>query len=103
MRKGRGCVDQIFSFRIISEKIMAKGRKGYAALISLEEAYGTIDRKALWDVLRVYGMGGKLLNGVQAFYKEAKVCIRVKGELSESFGGQRGVRRTGMCDVPMVI
>ncbi len=26
-RKGRGCVDQIFSFRMVVEKILAKGKK----------------------------------------------------------------------------
>ncbi len=26
-RKGRGCVDQIFSFRVVVEKILAKGKK----------------------------------------------------------------------------
>ncbi len=81
---------------------MAKGKKRYAAFIGLEKLYDRINRKALRDVLRVYGAGGKLLKGVQAFCKEAKTCIRVKGELSESFGIQGGVRRTGMCDVLMV-
>ncbi len=82
--------------------MMVKGEKRYAAFIGLVEVYDRINRKALWDVLRVYGAEVKLLKGVQTFYKEAKACIRVKGELSESFGIQ-GVRRTGMCDVLMVI
>ncbi len=77
--------------------MMAKGKR-YAAFIGLEKLYDRIYRKSLWDVLRVYGAGGKLLKGVQAFCKEEKTCIRVKGELSESFGIQ-GVRRIGMCDV----
>ncbi len=38
-RKGRGCVDQIFSFRMVVEKILAKGKKLYAAFMDLEKAY----------------------------------------------------------------
>ncbi len=28
-RKGRGCVDQIFSFRMVAEEILAKRKKNY--------------------------------------------------------------------------
>lgn len=30
----------------------------------------------MWDVLKVYGVGGRLLEGVRAVYKYAEVCIR---------------------------
>ncbi len=42
-RKGRGCVDQILSFRMIREKILAKGKKLYAAFMNLEKSYDRID------------------------------------------------------------
>ncbi len=35
--------------------------------------------------LRVYGVVGKLLEGVRSFYENASVSVRVNGELSESF------------------
>ncbi len=38
-RKGRGCVDQIFCFRTIVEKILAKVRKLHAAIMDLLKAY----------------------------------------------------------------
>ncbi len=38
-RKGRRYVDQIFSFRMVVEKILAKGKKIYAAILDLEKAY----------------------------------------------------------------
>ncbi len=34
-RRGRECVDQIFSFRMVVEKVLAKGKKLYAAFMSL--------------------------------------------------------------------
>jgi len=92
-RKGRGCVDQIFSLRMTVEKMLTKGKKVYAAFMDLEKAYDRIDWTALWDVLKVYGVGGKLLNGIKAFYKDANACVRVNGEMSDSFRIQMGVRQ----------
>ncbi len=42
-RNGRGCVDQIFSSRMAVEKILAKGKKLYAAFMDLEKAYDRVD------------------------------------------------------------
>ncbi len=36
-------------------------------------------REALWNVLKIYGVGGRLLKGIQAFYREANACVRVGG------------------------
>ena len=92
-RKGKGCVDQIFAIRMIVEEYLAKGRKLYAAFMDLEKAYDRVDREALWNVLRIYGVGGQLLDGIKAFYREASACVRVDGELSESFDIGMGVRQ----------
>ncbi len=42
-RKGRGCVDQIFSFRMVVEKILENRKKLYAAFMDLEKAYDRVD------------------------------------------------------------
>ncbi len=43
--------------------------------------------------LRVYGVGGKLLEGVRSFYENASASVRMNGELSESFNVEVGVRQ----------
>ncbi len=63
------------------------------AFTDLEKEYDRLHWAAVWDVLKVYGVGGSLMNGVKAFYKDAKACIKVNGETGESFGIQRGVRQ----------
>ncbi len=67
--------------------------KLYAAFMDLDKAYDRVDREALWSVLKIYGVGGQLLKGIQAFYKEANACVRVGGEFSESFTMAVGVRQ----------
>ncbi len=101
-RKGRGCVDQTFSLKITVEKILMKGKKIYAAFINLEKAYDRIHWMAMWNVLKMYGVGGSLMNGVKAFYKEAKACINVNGKTGESFGIQ-GVVRQGCVMSPWLL
>ncbi len=61
--------------------------------MDLEKAYDRVDREALWSVLRIYGVGGQLLKGIQAFYRGTNTCVRVGEELSESFTVEVGVRQ----------
>ena len=37
-------------------------RRVYAGFMNLEKAYDRVDREALWQVLRMYDVGAKLLN-----------------------------------------
>ncbi len=84
-RKGWECGDQIFSFRMVARKILAKGKKLYAAFMDLEKTYDRVDGPALWDVLKRYGVGGKLLRAVKSFYEEASACVKIRGGTSEHF------------------
>ena len=51
--------------------------------MDLEKAYDTIDRHGMWQMLRVYGVGGKLLKAVQSFYVDRRACVRVGNNVSE--------------------
>ena len=42
--------------------------------MDLEKGYDTIDRHGTWQMLRVYGVGGKLLKAVQSFYTDSRAC-----------------------------
>ena len=49
----------------------------YFAFVDLEKAYDRVDRRALWQVVCVYGMGGKLLRALQSFYEDDMMCVKV--------------------------
>ena len=36
--------------------------------MDLEKAYDTTDRYGMWQMRRVYGVGGKFMKAVQSFY-----------------------------------
>lgn len=91
--EGRGCVDQIFTVKLLAEKYIQRRKKLYAVFMDLEKAYDRVDRKALWEVLKIYGVGGKLLEAVKSFYRNSRAFVRMNGEESECFGISVGVRQ----------
>ena len=62
-------------------------------ILDLEKAYNRVDRKAMWNVLRLYGVGGKLLKAVKSLYVGSKACVRVGNELSDWFEVRVGLRQ----------
>ena len=61
--------------------------------MDLEKAYDTINRHGMWQMLRVYGVGGKLLKSVQSFYIDSRACVRVGNDVSEWFPVNVGLRQ----------
>ena len=78
VRSWRGCVDQIFTQRQIGEESHEKKRRMYEGFMDLE-VYDSIIRETLWQVLKMYDVGGKLLNGIKSIYVNSLACVRVKG------------------------
>ena len=76
-RQGRPCMDQVFAVRQVCENYLANWKDVLWAFMDLEKAYDTIDRHGMWQMLRVYEVGGKLLKEVQVFYLDSRACVRV--------------------------
>ena len=100
-RSGRGCVDQVFVMKQMSEKFCGKNKSLSVAYMYLEKAYDRIDRDAMWRVLSMYGINGKLLKVVQSLYERSEACVRVCREEVEWFRVGVGLRR--VCDVSVVV
>ena len=47
-RSGRGCVDQVFVMKQMSEKFCGKNKSLFVVYMDLEKAYDRIDRDAMW-------------------------------------------------------
>ena len=71
--------------RQVCEKYLANGQDVFWAFMDLENSYDTIDRHGMWQMLRVYGVGGKLLKAVQSFYVDCRACVWVRNDVSEWF------------------
>lgn len=52
-----------------------KGYAGYMSCMNLDKAYDRIDKDALWRVLIIHGVVGKLLNEVRSFLmRKVNIC-----------------------------
>ena len=83
----------MFAVRQVCEKHLANGKDVFWAFKDLEKAYDTIDRHGKWQMLRVSGVGGKLLKGVQSFYVDSRACVWVGNYVSECFPVNVGFRQ----------
>ena len=63
------------------------------ACVDLEKAYDTVRRDKLWQVLEEYGIHGRLLGAVRAFYKKSEACVKIGEKMSRWFQITRGVRQ----------
>ena len=90
---GRGCVDQVFVMKQMSEKFVDKNKSLYVAYMNFEKAYDRVDREAMWHVLGMYGINGQLLIAVQSLYEKSEACVRVCREEDEWFEVDFGLRQ----------
>ena len=58
-------MNQMFAVRQLCEKYQANGDRCILGVVDLEKASDTIDRQCMWKMLRVQGVGGKLLKVMQ--------------------------------------
>ena len=86
-------MDQVFAVRQVCEKYLANGKNVFWAFMDLEKAYDTIDRHGMWQMLRVYGVRGKLLKAVQSFYVDSRARVLVGNDVSEWFPVSVGLRQ----------
>ena len=49
----------------------------FSAFLNLKKAYDTIDRNAMWQISRMWGVMWEILNPVQSFYVESRAYVRV--------------------------
>ena len=71
----------MFAVRQVCENYLANWKDVFWALMDMEKAYDTIDRHGMWQMLRVYVVGGKLLKAVQSFYVDSRACVRVGNDV----------------------
>ena len=75
-------------------KSFGKGKLFFLGLYGPREAYDRVDRDTLWQVMQLYGAGGKLLKAVQSFYVDSRACVRIGNDVSEWFSVNVGVRKS---------
>jgi len=69
-RKGRSCMDCIFSDSQIIEKHREFNIPTYIAFIDFKKAFDSVDRDKLWNIMLSKGIRTDLIKIIQKIYKE---------------------------------
>ena len=93
-RKGRGCIDQIFTLRNIIEQCTEWQRQLYINYVDFEKAFDSIHRECLWRILRAYGIPHQIVLVIKSFYNNFK--RRVENSESSFDGARQGCPRSAL-------
>ena len=92
-RKGRSCIDHIFTLRQILEQTHEWNSQLYIAFIDFEKAFDSLHRESLWKILRNYGIPSKIVNIIQALYENFECRVIHDNKLTEAFEVRTGVKQ----------
>ena len=58
------------------ENYLANWKDVFWTFTDFKKAYDTDYGHGMWQMLRVYGVEGKLFKAVQSFYVDSRACVR---------------------------
>ena len=75
-------------------KSISQMEKMYSGLLwILKRPIDTINQHGMWQMIRVYGVRGKLLKAVQSFDVDSRTCVQVGYDVSQWFLVNVGLRQ----------
>ena len=83
----------IFTLHCLIDLYLHRRRRIYCAFIDYRKAFDLIDRSCLWSKLISNGINGNIIRIVYNMYQNAKSCIKLGHNLSNSFACNIGVRQ----------
>ncbi|UYV76332.1 hypothetical protein LAZ67_14000035 [Cordylochernes scorpioides] len=91
-RKGRSCIDHIFTLTTLIQLSLRKKRgKLYVFFVDLRKAFDTVPHSILWKKLYNLGISYQFISTIKSYYEQATIAIRWKGSFTESIKINSGV------------
>lgn len=100
-RPNRGTVDAIYALRTLGAACGEFNMCLAKAYIDLTKAYDSVNRWALWKVLRLYNVPAKLIALLEDLHTGTTAAVRLDGKLGPAFEVTAGVRQ-GCVAAPML-
>ena len=92
-RKGRSTIDHIFTIRQIMEKCWEYNKNIWQIFVDFKQAYDSINRASLWNIMAEFNIPSKLIKLVKACYNNSKACVQVGQRRTTEFGIKSGLRQ----------
>ena len=86
-------MDHIFTLYAMVQKYLLRNTKLYVAFVDFRKAFDSVNRNALWNVLRNSGLHSKLYKALKGVYNSVLACVRVNSEYSNYFDCPIGVKQ----------
>ena len=90
-RPGRSCAQQVHILRRVMEAFRSYQLPLTITFIDFKKAFDSINRKAMFSILRHYGIPERLVNAIGVLYRNSKSAVMVDGNISEPFDVTTGV------------
>ena len=91
-RAGYSTIDHIFTLYGLVQKHLQRHTKFYVAFVDFKKAFDSVNRNALWAVLRKAGVNGKLYRALKGIYASVSACVCDKCSYTKCFECPRGVK-----------
>jgi hypothetical protein len=92
-QKGRSCIGQVNTLRIILEQFNEFQSPLYLIFIDFEKAFDSINKNKMWDAIRILGIPEKIIRLIQQLYKNYTCQVKNNGKLSEPIIVESGVKQ----------
>ena len=92
-RKCRGTVDMVFAIRQLQEKCVEQHQDLHLLFIDLTKAFDTVNRAALWEILRKLGCPPRFVQIIRSFHDGMLGRIIENGAASDPFPVSNGVKQ----------
>ena len=92
-RRGYSTIDHIFTLYAMVSKCFAKNRKLYVAFIDFSKCFDSINRSALFNVLKRHGLSGDFLLTVQCMYDHVYASVKNSNTMSDYFESLVGLKQ----------
>ncbi len=94
-RRGRSCVDHIFTLSsIIRNKIESK-QEIFACYVDFRKAFDLLDRDMMLFRFLEYGIDGKFYNTIKGIYRQAQCTVKLNGSMTDWFSSTQGTKQGG--------
>ncbi len=92
-RRGRSCVDHIFTITsIIRNKLQSK-QDIFACFVDFRKAFDLLDRDMMLFRFLEYGIDGKFYNVIKGIYHRAQCAVRINGFMTDWFSSTQGTKQ----------
>ena len=92
-RKGRSCIDAIFTLKLIIEKRREFNRETHLAFVDIAKAFDNVRRSLLWNIMERRGFPTQLIAVLQSLYNRTSITLDLNGRLTEDIPTNKGVRQ----------